>query len=430
MSEDNVKKPMTKVINLKELVEPKAVAEAVLGIYVAQCIRGSSAPDPKAFLGINYTNFASGAKKYEYSIEVEGQKQDWIVVDTATHKFVLCRDGSYAQFFNKTTGFNARMGRNVEDDPTWCPLGPEIADIEVVTGSCPKVNSENCRWCYKNNTSAAGKVMTLEQFKKVVMAFPMNLSQVALGITGVKSNPYLTDMLKWLREYGIVGNLTLTGADLDDEMTDVLCQYCGACAVSCYDKAKDLCYNTIKKLHDTAREKFKRNMSVNMHIVIADFSMPHIMDVLNDIKEGKVPGLKSVVMLHAKPVGRAKNLDCSLSKENLTKVMKFCLDNNISFGFDSCNGHNVQDILVEMGKPELCTSIEPCESTRCSIYCNVEGKITPCSFVEHVYEDSAIDLLNGDTKLVDVWVSNKMLNGFRNCSKCSKSCPIYALDCK
>ena len=63
MSEDNVKKPMTKVVNLKELVEPKAVAEAVLGIYVAQCIRGSSAPDPKAFLGINYTNFASGAKK-------------------------------------------------------------------------------------------------------------------------------------------------------------------------------------------------------------------------------------------------------------------------------------------------------------------------------------------------------------------------------
>ena len=421
--------PMTKVVNLKELVEPKEIAEAVLGIYVAQCIKGGSVPDKKAFLGLNSTSFKD-AKKYEYAIEVEGQKQDWVVVDTPSHKFVLNRDGSYTQVFNKTTGFNARMGRTVEDDPSWCPLGPEIADIEVVTGSCPKVNSENCRWCYKNNTSAAGKVMTLDQFKKVVMAFPRNLSQVALGITGVKSNPYLTDMLKWLREYGIIGNLTLTGADLDDEMAENLVQYCGACAVSCYDKAKQLCYDTINKIHTIGREKFNKDMHVNMHIVIADFSMPHIMDVLNDIKDGKVPGLKSVVMLHAKPVGRAKNLDCSLSKENLTKVMKFCLDNNISFGFDSCNGHNVQDILVEMGKPELCSSIEPCESTRCSIYCNVEGKITPCSFVEHVYEDSAIDLLNGDTKLVDVWVTDKMLNGFRNCSKCSKSCPIYALDCK
>ena len=61
MSEDNSKKPMTKVINLKELVEPKEVAEAVLGIYVAQCIRGCSTPDPKAFLGINipYKNLIS-----------------------------------------------------------------------------------------------------------------------------------------------------------------------------------------------------------------------------------------------------------------------------------------------------------------------------------------------------------------------------------
>ena len=101
-----------------------------------------------------------------------------------------------------------------------------------------------------------------------------------------------------------------------------------------------------------------------MHIVIADFSMNHIMDVLNDIKIGNVPGLKSVVMLHAKPVGRAAKLDCSLSKENLTKVIKFCIENNISFGFDSCNGHNVQDILVEMGHSELCSSIEPCESAR------------------------------------------------------------------
>ena len=328
--DSETRKPMVKTVNLKLVSEPKEIAEVALGIYVAQCIKSNSAPDPKAFLGINYTNFASGAKKYEYAIEVEGKKQDWVVVDTATHKFVLNRDGSYTQVFNKTTGFNARMGKNVEDDPSWCPLGPEIADIEVVTGSCPKVNSENCRWCYKNNTSAAGKVMTLEQFKKVVMAFPRNLSQVALGITGVKSNPYLTDMLKWLREYGIIGNLTLTGADLDDEMAENLVHYCGACAVSCYDKAKQLCYDTINKLHTIGREKFNKDMHVNMHIVIADFSMPHIMDVLNDIKDGKVPGLRSVVMLHAKPVGRAKNLDCSLSKENLTKVVKFCLDNKIN----------------------------------------------------------------------------------------------------
>lgn len=354
----------------------------------------------------------------------------WVVYHGPTFKMTMNESHTYHCFFSKLDGFNLRFGKTIDDDPEYCGLGPEIADIEIVTGSCPKVNSENCRWCYKNNTSAPGKVMTLEDFQEVISRFPINLTQVALGITGVKSNPYLKDILIYLRKLGIIGNLTLTGADLDDEMVDVLCEYCGACAVSCYDKAKELCYNTIKRLHDNAKEKFNRDMHLNMHIVIADFSMDHIMDVLNDIKNGKVPGLRSVVMLHAKPVGRAKNLDCSLSKENLTKVIKFCLDNNISFGFDSCNGHNVQDILMEMGKPELCGSIEPCESGLMSIYVNVEGKITPCSFVEHVYENSAIDLLNSDAMVKDVWMTDKMLNAFRNCTKCSKSCPIYSLDCK
>ena len=132
-----MQKPMVKTVNLRLISEPKEVAETALGIYVAQCIKANSAPDPKAFIGLNKTAFKD-AKKYEYAIEVEGVTQHWIVVDTTTHKFVINRDGSYTQIFNKTTGFNARMGRNVEDDPSWCPLGPEIADIEVVTGSCPR----------------------------------------------------------------------------------------------------------------------------------------------------------------------------------------------------------------------------------------------------------------------------------------------------
>lgn len=374
----------------------------------------------------------SMSRKYNvdvHSYEVDGIK--WIIADGKHFKYTFADDDSYHDFFNKKSGFNARWEKNLEDDPEMCKLGPEIADIEIVTGSCPKINSENCRWCYKNNTSAPGKTMSLEDFRKIIMSFPKNLTQVALGITGVRSNPNLPYMLKWLREYGVVGNLTLTGADLDDEMADVLCEYCGACAVSCYDKAKDLCYSTIKKLSERARNKFLRNMSVNMHIVIADFSINHVMDVLHDIKDGKVKGLKSVVMLHAKPVGRAKSIDCSLSKKNLTMVVKYCLENNISFGFDSCNGHNVQEILSELGKSNLCDSIESCESSRMSIYVAVDGKMTPCSFVEHVYEKSAIDMLAMSvSKFINCWKSSDMLNSFRNCTKCSKSCPIYSLDCK
>ena len=364
-------------------------------------------------------------KKYTYHIN----NNEWFVYDGETFKITLNLAHTYHCFFNKLSGFNLRFGTTLDQDPELCELGPEIADIEIVTGSCPKVNSENCRWCYKNNTSAPGKIMTLDEFKTVIESFPKNLSQVALGITGVKSNPYLEDILLYLKSQGIIGNLTLTGADMDDRLCNILASNCGAVAVSCYDKAKDLCYKTIKKLHDVAIKKYGRHMSVNMHIVIADFSIQHVMDVLSDIKSRKVDGLKSVVMLHAKPVGRAKNLDCSLSEENLTKVIQYCLDNDISFGFDSCNGYNVQKILDKLRHSELCSVIEPCESGRLSIYVNVDGKITPCSFVEHTFEKDAIDLLKGNIKVNEIWTTNSMLNSFRNCSKCSKSCPIFKLDC-
>ena len=53
---------MTKV-NLKELSDPKSIADAVFGIYVTQCIKGGSFPDSNAFFGIKFDDFY-GAKKY------------------------------------------------------------------------------------------------------------------------------------------------------------------------------------------------------------------------------------------------------------------------------------------------------------------------------------------------------------------------------
>ena len=283
MSEDKTNKPMTKVVNLKELVEPKAIAEAVLGIYVAQCIKARSVPDPKAFMGINYTNFASGVKKYEYSIEVEGTKPDWVVVDTATHKFVLNRDGSYTQVFNKTTGFNARMGRTVEDDPSWCPLGNEILDLEVSINGCPKVGGASCKFCYKNNTDKPATNMSLETFKKVVGKFPRNLSQIALGITGVQTNPDFVEMLRWLREdMGIIPNYTLSGADLNDEIFEATLKYCGRVAVSVYETDKNLCYNTIKRFNEKSPD------FCNMHLILSDYNVKFVNEVLLSLARFRV----------------------------------------------------------------------------------------------------------------------------------------------
>ena len=83
--------------------------------------------------------------KHEY--HVNGKK--WTVWEGITFKLTYDEDHNYHDFFNKTNGFNMRFGKRLEDDPDWCALGPEIADIEIVSGKCPKINGKNCAFCYK-----------------------------------------------------------------------------------------------------------------------------------------------------------------------------------------------------------------------------------------------------------------------------------------
>ena len=396
MSEE--RKPMVKTVNLKLVSEPKEIAEAALGIYVAQCVRAYSAPDPKAFMGINKTTF-KGAKKYEYAIEVDGETQHWVVVDSTSHKFVINRDGSYTQIFNKTTGFNARMGRTVEDDPSWCPLGPEILDFEISINGCPKVGGASCKFCYKNNTDKPATNMTLADFKKVVGKFPRNLSQIALGITGVQTNPDFVEMLRWLREdMGIVPNYTLSGADLNDEIFEATLKYCGRVAVSVYETDKNLCYNTIKRFNERSKD------FCNMHLILSDYNLDFVNEVLDDIESGKVPGLRNIVFLRCKPVGRASKLPCTLSFETLDKVITRCEKIGIGFGFDSCSCGLVVDYFNSKGRPEIARYCEPCEGLKLSFYVSALGEGCLCSFCEHVPGFKRFNFLAPDFDFHKFWI--------------------------
>lgn len=249
---------------------------------------------------------------------------------------------SYHCYFNKLTGFNLRFGKELEDDPPYCELGPEILDLEIsVNGCVPVKGSENCRYCYKCNTNAPATNMSFETFKKIIDSFPKNLSQIAFGITGLQTNPDLSKMFEYCRNIGIIPNLTTVGVDMNESMKDLLCKYCGAVAVSCYSGAKELCYKTIRDLKQHAYNKYHRNMHINMHILLSKDNESHLMDVLHDIADNKVEGLKSVVLLRIKPCGRAKTMDCKISSKMYENVVKYCLDNNISFGFDSCSAVKV-----------------------------------------------------------------------------------------
>ena len=358
--------------------------------------------------------------------DVLGKK--WKVYHGENFKLTFCEDHSYNCFFSKLTGLNVRFGKEVDDDPVCCELGPEILDLEISVGGCPPVSgSSNCKYCYKNNTNRAPENMSFETFKKIITTFPINLSQIAFGITGLKTNLDLSKMLAYCREVGIVPNLTTVGADMDGEALDTLCKYCGSIAVSCYTGAKELCYKTIKLIHDYAKSKYNREMHVNMHIVVSKDNMPHVRDVLNDIADKKVDGLKSVVLLRIKPCGRAKHMDCTVTTDMYKELVTFCLSNNISFGFDSCSATPVMEVLKELGKEELCGCCEPCESSKLSSYINVKGEYWSCSFAERTDFIKPISVL--DYNSVTNWWNSDEVKKVRFCKNpACESCPIYNLD--
>ena len=382
-------------------MEKGNIVSTVVGTYVCHCIDLKTFPDKKAVYGIKKEDIAD-ATLYEYDIVVDGKTQHWDVVDGKTFKAVLNETNfDYAQIFNKETGFNVRMGKDANDDPAWCPLGPEIADIEVSINGCPKVGGASCKFCYKNNTDKPATNMSLETFKKVVGKFPRNLSQIALGITGVQTNPDFVEMLRWLREdMGIVPNYTLSGADLNDDIFEATLKYCGRVAVSVYETDKNLCYNTINRFHARS-PRF-----CNMHLILSDSNLKFVNEVLDDIENGKVHGLRNIVFLRCKPVGRASNLPCTLSMETLGSVIERCDKLGIGYGFDSCSCGLVSEYYKARGRNDLVKYMEPCESGRCSGYVNTFGQYYHCSFCEHVPNFKPIDMLAPDFDFHKFWIND------------------------
>lgn len=363
--------------------------------------------------------------KHEYDIN----KHRWCVYHGPTFKMTLDKTThSYHCFFDKLTGLNLRFGKTINDDPICCELGPEILDLEISKNGCvPVKGSQNCSYCYKCNTNNKPTNMSFDTFKTILSKFPINLSQIAFGITGLQTNPDLPKMMQYCRQIGIIPNLTTVGADMSDNIKDIICKYAGACAVSCYTGAKQLCYKTIKELYKYAKDKYNREFHINMHILISNDNREHLFDVLKDIANNKVIGLKSIVFLRIKPCGRAKNIDCTISKKYYKEIITYCLNHNISFGFDSCSAIIVSNILKDLNKIELAKYCEPCESSKLSSYINVNCEYWSCSFAENTNFIKPINVLRYNT--INEWWNSEQINKIRFYNKsASVSCPIYNLD--
>ncbi len=276
----------------------------------------------------------------------------FVAIDEVGNRKVQANDNSFHLYFRRADGYTAKWGKTFDEDPTHCPWGNEIADIEVTT-SCRGIRDENgnrrvCPWCYKANTPN-GKYMTLETFKIVFdkLNKAKTMTQIALGVDAeCKTNPDIWKIMDYCLENEVVPNVTI--ADINEETAKNIVQRCGACAVSCYPINKNRCYDSIRMLIDEAKRQGKVNFKVNMHLLISRETQDFVMEVLEDrLNDNRINnGMGAIVMLSLKQKGRGTayhKMDLDVYK----KVVAFFEDHGISYGSDSCGANKLVDALKE-----------------------------------------------------------------------------------
>lgn len=367
---------------------------------------------------------------------------------------VRAKDGSFHMLFRKSDGFTAKWGTNPEDDPTHCPWGNEIADIEITT-SCRGIRGKDenghtidvrsvCPMCYKSN-NPNGSYMSFETFKKIFdkMNQPKTMTQIAFGVDAeCRTNPDVWRIMDYAIENGVTPNVTV--ADIDQHTAENIVKRCGACAVSCYERNKNCCYDSIEMLVDEAKEQGRDSFKVNMHLLVSHETEKFVFEVLNDrLHDERLKGMGAIVLLSLKQKGRGKAF-MKMDDEVYQKVIFFLQDNHISYGSDSCGANRLMTSLKEYYKGKengealykrVLGCVEPCESTLYSFYVNSNGEGFPCSFMEG--EDGwkeGIDLKDDKYKnfTTQVWNHPRVLewrqNAIRciNCNGCNQ-CPHYEI---
>ena len=338
---------------------------------------------------------------------------DYIIKDDGTIKSLI--SPSYSYLFNKTNGMFYRWGKTKDDDPDYSPFGPEIADIEITT-ICNGVRGELCPFCYKSN-NPDGSYMTFDTYKKVFDNLPDTLTQIAFGVDSTcTTNPDVWEIMKYTRDNGIIPNVTI--ADASDEVADKISDLCGACAVSRY-RDKNVCYDTVKKLTDRGMDQ------CNIHVMISEETFHRTISTLKDTQnDTRLKNLNAVVFLSLKTKGRGEGYT-QLSDVHFKQLVDYAFDNDIPIGFDSCSAIKFLDSIKEHKDYGVIKNVvEPCESTRFSIYIDVDGMASPCSFTN---DYTSLDVKDCNF-IKDIWYNKDMVKFRKGCSEClSKdiSCQIY-----
>lgn len=292
--------------------------------------------------------------------------------------------------------------------------------------------------CYKGNLKGSTpENMTLETFSKIIQKFPsvqdihtgekfFPLNQIAFGITSIGTHPELFDIFRYCRSIGVIPNVTINGADpLTQEQMETLISLTGAMAISIskpnYEKGLDL----ISKLLSMGARQ------LNIHCVISSETIDigyKLCDAFNH--DPRMKGLNAIVFLGLKPKERGQKFGI-LKTNQYIKLVEYCLDNNVRFGFDSCSSPKAElsviksEKLTEEKKKEILQCCERCESGIFSGYADRSGKYWHCSFGEGMEIAYGIDLTEINDFMSEVWFSKPMSEWRSKLIGLERECPLY-----
>lgn len=298
--------------------------------------------------------------------------------------------------------------------------------------------------CYKSN-QPNGSYMSFDTFKVIFdkMNQPKTMTQIAFGVDAeCKTNPDVWKIMDYCIENNVMPNVTV--ADIDQETAENIVKRCGACAVSCYERNKNCCYDSIKLLTDEAKRQGRDSFKVNMHLLVSHETEKFVFEVLDDrLNDDRLKNMGAIVLLSLKQKGRGKAFS-KMDDEVYRKVIFFLQDNHISYGSDSCGANRLIESLKSYydGKENgdvlykrVLGCIEECEVFKFSCYVNVDGIFFPCSFMEG--EDNwkdGIDLKNDKYKnfTTQVWNHPRVLEWRQQAMMCRDcngkcKCPHYEI---
>lgn len=377
-------------------------------------------------------------KLKEEAVEIYNFKNYSVYFDGDKNRYIESKDGNYHFLFNKISGATFKWGKTHSENPTYCPFGNELADIEI-TKACRGIrniegNRIPCKHCYKSNCPN-GTYMDFDTFKNIFdkLNEPKTMTQIAFGVDAEASrelNPAIWKIFDYCNENYVTPNVTV--ADIDIETAKKLVEKCGAVAVSYYGLInKNRCYDSVKLLINEAK-KIKKKISINIHCLLSKETYDSVFELINDVHNDiRLKGLNAIVFLSLKQKGRGVNFN-KLNNEQFKKIIDTCFENNISFGMDSCSCPKfLESIKDRKDKKQLETFCESCESCLYSCYIDANGIFYPCSFMEKEGEwQNGIDMKSIKNFVNDVWNEDRVIKWRNksieqiNCNGCNH-CPYF-----